>query len=56
MTSKPWWREPTRAQWAAFGAAWTGWVLDAFDFMVYVLVMKQLMGEFHQRSRSCRAR
>lgn len=48
MTSKPWWKEPTRAQWAAFGAAWTGWVLDAFDFMVYVLVMKQLMGEFHQ--------
>jgi SHS family lactate transporter-like MFS transporter len=45
-TTKPWWREPTRAQWAAFGAAWTGWVLDAFDFMVYVLVMKQLAAEF----------
>ncbi len=36
----------TRAQWAAFAAAWTGWVLDAFDFMVYVLVMKQLSAEF----------
>jgi MFS transporter, SHS family, lactate transporter len=48
MTSKPWWKEPTRAQWAAFAAAWTGWVLDAFDFMVYVLVTKQLMTEFHQ--------
>jgi SHS family lactate transporter-like MFS transporter len=48
MTSKPWWKEPTRAQWAAFAAAWTGWVLDAFDFMVYVLVTKQLMSEFHQ--------
>ena len=46
MTSKPWWREPTRAQWAAFAASWTGWVLDAIDFMVYVLVMKQLAGEF----------
>jgi len=48
MTSKPWWREPTRQQWAAFAAAWTGWVLDAIDFMVYVLVLKQLAGEFHQ--------
>ena len=46
MTTKPWWKEPTRAQWAAFAAAWTGWVLDAFDFMVYVLVMKQLAAEF----------
>jgi SHS family lactate transporter-like MFS transporter len=46
MTTKPWWKEPTRAQWAAFAAAWTGWVLDAIDFMVYVLVTKQLMAEF----------
>lgn len=44
--TKRWWQEPTRAQWAAFAAAWTGWVLDAFDFMVYVLVMKQLSAEF----------
>ena len=43
--SQPWWKEPTRAQWAAFAAAWTGWVLDAFDFMVFVLVMRQLAAE-----------
>ncbi|HEY5945336.1 MAG TPA: MFS transporter [Kofleriaceae bacterium] len=43
---KPWWKEPTRQQWAAFSAAWVGWVLDAFDFMVYVLVMRQLAKEF----------
>jgi MFS transporter, SHS family, lactate transporter len=43
---KPWWKEPTRKQWAAFGAAWVGWVLDAFDFMVYVLVMRQIAAEF----------
>jgi MFS transporter, SHS family, lactate transporter len=42
----PWWKEPTRKQWAAFTAAWVGWVLDAFDFMVYVLVMRQLAKEF----------
>lgn len=35
-----------RQQYAAFSAAWVGWVLDAFDFMVYVLVMKQLAAEF----------
>ena len=34
-----WWREPTRGQWASFGAAWIGWVLDAFDFTVFLLVM-----------------
>ena len=43
---QPWWKEPTRKQWAAFTAAWVGWVLDAFDFMVYVLVMRQLAAEF----------
>jgi MFS transporter, SHS family, lactate transporter len=43
---QPWWKEPTRKQWAAFTAAWVGWVLDAFDFMVYVLVMRQLSKEF----------
>ena len=24
-----WWREPTKAQWLSFGAAWLAWVLDA---------------------------
>jgi SHS family lactate transporter-like MFS transporter len=43
---QPWWKEPTRKQWAAFSAAWVGWVLDAFDFMVYVLVMRQIAAEF----------
>lgn len=43
---QPWWKEPTRKQWAAFSAAWIGWVLDAFDFMVYVLVMRQIAKEF----------
>ena len=42
----PWWKEPTRAQWAAFLAAWAGWVLDAFDFVIYLLVMKHISKEF----------
>lgn len=41
----PWWKEPTRAQWAAFAAAWSGWVLDAFDFVIFGLVAAELMKE-----------
>ena len=48
MTNKRWWQEPTRAQWAAFAAAWVGWVLDAFDFTIYLLVLPQISAEFHQ--------
>ncbi|HEU0035753.1 MAG TPA: MFS transporter [Kofleriaceae bacterium] len=42
----PWWKEPTRAQWSAFLAAWSGWVLDAFDFVIYMLVMHHIAKEF----------
>lgn len=35
-----------RPQWAAFFAAWTGWVLDAFDFTIFLLVMKNMAAEF----------
>jgi MFS transporter, SHS family, lactate transporter len=46
MKTTPWWREPTRAQWGAFLAAWSGWVLDAFDFTIFFLVMKNIGEEF----------
>ena len=46
--TKRWWQEPTRAQWAAFAAAWVGWVLDAFDFTIYLLVMPAILKEFGQ--------
>jgi SHS family lactate transporter-like MFS transporter len=42
MKNTAWWREPTRAQWAAFLAAWSGWVLDAFDFTIFLLVMPMM--------------
>ncbi len=45
--AKPWYREMTRGQWAAFFAAWFGWVLDAFDFTIYLLVMKHIATEFN---------
>src|SRR5579863_4165503 len=41
-----WWREPTKDQWYAFGAAWLGWVLDAFDFTVFLLIMVPIAAEF----------
>ncbi len=47
MSSTRWWKEPTRAQWCAFGAAWAGWVLDAFDFTIFMLVMPNIAREFH---------
>lgn len=46
MSEVPWWREPTRAQWCALGAAWAGWVLDAFDFTVFMLVMPDISRDF----------
>jgi SHS family lactate transporter-like MFS transporter len=42
----PWWREPTRAQWTNYGAAWAGWVLDGFDFCVFLFAMKPIAREF----------
>jgi SHS family lactate transporter-like MFS transporter len=44
--NQPWYREPTRAQWASFLAAWVGWVLDAFDFTIFLLVMPMIAKEF----------
>jgi SHS family lactate transporter-like MFS transporter len=50
MNDKAWWREPTRAQWCAFGAAWAGWVLDAFDFTIFMLVMPNIAKDFNVAS------
>jgi MFS transporter, SHS family, lactate transporter len=45
--SIPWWREPSKDQWLAWFAAWLGWVLDVFDFGVFMLVMVPIAAEFH---------
>lgn len=37
---------PTRRQWACFLAAWAGWVLDAFDFTVYLLALSDIAKSF----------
>lgn len=41
-----WLREPTKGQWLSFSAAWLGWVLDGFDFCIYVMVMPKIAKEF----------
>lgn len=46
MAQTSWWREPTRGQWVTLGAAWAGWMLDAFDFTLFVLVMPHIAREF----------
>jgi MFS transporter, SHS family, lactate transporter len=45
--SMPWWREPTRDQWLAWVAAWLGWMLDAFDFTIFFLLIVPISREFH---------
>ncbi len=40
------WREPTATQYRTFFAAWSGWVLDAFDFTIFLLVMPHIEAEF----------
>ncbi|HEX4894595.1 MAG TPA: MFS transporter, partial [Hyphomicrobiaceae bacterium] len=42
----PWWREPTKDQWSAWVAGWLGWMLDAFDFTIFFLVMVAISKEF----------
>jgi SHS family lactate transporter-like MFS transporter len=44
--SVPWWKEPTKDQWFAWIAAWLGWVLDAFDFTIFLLIMVPIANEF----------
>ena len=45
-SSVAWWREPTKDQWLAWTAAWLGWMLDAFDFTIFLLIMLPIADEF----------
>ncbi|HJU32331.1 MAG TPA: MFS transporter [Hyphomicrobiaceae bacterium] len=44
--SVPWWKEPTKDQWTAWTAGWLGWMLDAFDFTIFFLIMVPISQEF----------
>src|SRR5947209_7855857 len=45
--SLPWYKEPTKDQWLAYVAAWLGWMLDAFDFTIFLLIMVPIASEFN---------
>ena len=47
ITTVAWWKEPTREQWHAWTAAWLGWVLDAFDFTIFLLIMAPIAKSFN---------
>jgi SHS family lactate transporter-like MFS transporter len=44
--SVAWWKEPTKDQWLAWIAGWLGWMLDAFDFTIFLLIMVPIANEF----------
>src|SRR5262245_48345638 len=48
VTDRPfaWWKEPTKDQWLAWFAGFLGWMLDAFDFTIFFLIMVPTSQEF----------
>lgn len=42
----PWYKEATKSQWKSLIAAGSGWAMDAFDVMIYSLVIVSIMKEF----------
>ena len=42
----PWYRTITREQWRALVAAKLGWMLDAMDFLLYVMAIGALKNYF----------
>src|SRR6516165_4223058 len=44
--SVAWWKEPTKDQWLAWFAGAFGWMLDGFDFTIFLLIMVPIAQEF----------
>ncbi|MCU1561616.1 MFS transporter [Mycetocola sp.] len=45
--SGPWYRGATKNQWRAFAAAYTGWMLDVMDLMIFSFVITYVIAEFN---------